>query len=214
MVRTTRWARRKPALATLSVVSALLLVAALGGALFFTQRLARERDRAAASEKQAQAQLWRAYLEQARATRIAPQMGRRFASLEAIAAAARIRPSLELRNAAAGALVLDDIVLDRRWPRMRSSIDTPVAFDANLERYALPATRWPHHSSPRAGQFRAGEFPCPRSRARLQRPLQPGRAISRRQIQGRRDMALAHRVRCAGRPAEPCPEIRRRRTIQ
>jgi hypothetical protein len=78
LLRLTRWARRKPALAALSVAIVLLFATALGGTALFSQRVARERDRAAASEKEAQAQLWRAYLEQARAIRIAPQMGRRF----------------------------------------------------------------------------------------------------------------------------------------
>lgn len=138
LIRLARWSRRKPALAALSVALSLLLIAAIAGSALFTARVARERDRAAASEKEGQAQLWRAYLEQALATRIAPQMGRRFAALEALAAAARIRPSLELRNAAAAALALEDIVLERRWSSMRTSIDTPVAFDEKLERYALP----------------------------------------------------------------------------
>ena len=138
LVRLSRWARRKPALAALSVAVTLLLISALAGSVLFTRRVARERDHATASEQEAQSQLWRAYLEQALATRIAPQMGRRFAALEALAAAARIRPSLELRNAAAAALALEDIVLERRWSSMRTSIDTPIAFDGNLERYALP----------------------------------------------------------------------------
>ncbi|MEY2520288.1 MAG: eukaryotic-like serine/threonine-protein kinase [Verrucomicrobiota bacterium] len=140
LVRLSRWARRKPALAALSVAVILLVISALAGAALFTKRVARERDRATASEQEAQLQLWRAYLEQALATRIAPQMGRRFAAIEALAAAARIRPALELRNAAAAALGLEDIVLERRWPAMRSSIDTPVAFDEQLERYAFPQT--------------------------------------------------------------------------
>ena len=137
LVRLARWSRRKPALAALSVAVSLLLIAAIAGSALFTARVARERDSAAASEKEAQAQLWRAYLEQARSTRIAPQMGRRFAALEALAAAARIRPSLELRNAAAAALALEDIVLEQRWPGMRTSVGTPVAFHGNLERYTL-----------------------------------------------------------------------------
>ena len=137
LVRLSRWARRKPALAALSLAVTLLLISALAGSVLFTKRVARERDHATASEQEAQSQLWRAYLEQARATRIAPQMGRRFAAIEALAAAARIRPSLELRNAAAAALALEDIVLERRWPAMRTGIDTPIAFDGNLERYAL-----------------------------------------------------------------------------
>lgn len=138
LVRLSRWARRKPALAALSLAVTLLLISALAGSVLFTRRLARERDHATASEQEAQSQLWRAYLEEARAIRIAPQMGRRFSAIEALAAAARIRPSLELRNAAAAALALEDIALEHRWPAMITSVDSPIAFDGNLERYALP----------------------------------------------------------------------------
>jgi eukaryotic-like serine/threonine-protein kinase len=138
LVRIARWSLRKPAFAALSLAVSVLLIAAIAETALFTARVARERDRAAASEKEGQVQLWRAYLEQGLAIRIAPQMGRRFAALDALAAAARIRPSLELRNAAAAALALEDIVLERRWPTMRTSIDTPVAFDEKLERYAFP----------------------------------------------------------------------------
>jgi WD40 repeat protein len=65
-------------------------------------------------------------------------MGRRFAAVAALAAAARIRPTLDVRNAAAAALALEDITLEQRWPAMRASINTPVAFDENLERYVVP----------------------------------------------------------------------------
>lgn len=138
LVRVARWARRRPATAALAAVASLLFIAAIAGSVLFTARVTRERDRAAASEKNAQAQLWRAYLEQARATRIAPQMGRRFATLDALAAAARLHPSLELRNAAAAALGLEDLQLEHRWAVPRRSIDTPVAFDSTLEWFAVP----------------------------------------------------------------------------
>lgn len=138
LIRLTRWAKRKPALAALSVTVILLLISAFVGSVLFTKRVARERDHATAAEQQAQSQLWRAYLEQAHATRLAPQMGRRFKAIDALAAAARIRPTLEVRNATAAALALEDIVLERRWPAMRASINTPAAFDGNLDRYAVP----------------------------------------------------------------------------
>ena len=161
LVRLSRWARRKPALAALSLAVTLLLISALAGSVLFTKRVARERDHATASEHEAQSQLWRAYLEQARAIRIAPQMGRRFAAIEALAAAARIRPSLELRNAAAAALALEDIVLERRWPGMRSSIDTPVAFDGKLERYALPQPAGRISLRRLRDNFELANFPAP-----------------------------------------------------
>src|SRR6185436_110409 len=52
---------------------------------------------------------WRSYLAQARAQRLSGAQGRRAESLRAIAGAARMRPSLELRNEAIASLALTDI---------------------------------------------------------------------------------------------------------
>jgi WD40 repeat protein len=88
-------------------------------------------------------------------------MGRRFAAIEALAAAARIRPSLELRNAAAAALALEDVVLERRWPAMRSSIDTPVTFDEKLELYAFPQSGSRMSLRRMKDNFELENFPAP-----------------------------------------------------
>ena len=47
----TRWSRRKPALAALSVAVSLLVIAAIAGSALFTARVTRERDRAAAGAR-------------------------------------------------------------------------------------------------------------------------------------------------------------------
>jgi WD40 repeat protein len=118
-----KWAKRKPAIAAL--LGALALVTVLG----FVVSLGYARD---AREK-----LWRAYLAQARAHRWSRRPGRRFDSLEALAQAAVIRPSVELRNEAIACLALADVRVQRRW-----RLETAAAkwggtvFDAPLERYA------------------------------------------------------------------------------
>jgi signal transduction histidine kinase len=85
-----------------------------------------ERDSAAArnashqTEQQralAEEQLWKSRLATARAVRRSGQPGRRFDALENIRAAARSRPSLELRNEAIASLALVDLGPDQNfWP--------------------------------------------------------------------------------------------------
>jgi WD40 repeat protein/tRNA A-37 threonylcarbamoyl transferase component Bud32 len=117
-----KWARRKPAVAALA--GALLLVAALGlGVSLWYARDARQR-------------LWQAYLAQARANRWSGRPGRRFDSLEALKAAASIRPALELRNEAIACLALADVREQRRWRLVPPVADWGgLCFDATLEHY-------------------------------------------------------------------------------
>jgi len=117
------WCRRKPALAALTAsVSALLLVVAAGSTL----AALRLRD-----------DLWNSYTLQARASRSSDRPGRRFDALVAVAKAARIRPSEELREEAIAAMALADIRLIRRWEATAPGLAiTGAAFDAGLERYA------------------------------------------------------------------------------
>lgn len=57
----------------------------------------------------AEEELWKSYLAQARAGRFSGQNGRRFDSLDALAAAAKLRRSLELRREAIACLALSDL---------------------------------------------------------------------------------------------------------
>jgi serine/threonine protein kinase len=150
--RTWRWCRRNPAVAGLSGAVALLLVV-LGAGFVVTTLLRQERDKARASQQRAeQAEgearglLRRAegaerevkigsHLAQARAYRWSGQVGQRFKSLEELAAAARLRPSLELRNEAIACLALTDVRRAKWWNGFPAGT-TVLAFDARLEQYA------------------------------------------------------------------------------
>ncbi|MGH7173638.1 MAG: protein kinase domain-containing protein, partial [Gemmataceae bacterium] len=138
-----RWCRRNPVPAVLLACVALLLVVIAAGASLAAWRLERERDRAVAhehaadqAEEQAKEQLWNALLSQARANRWSSRVGRNFDSLDVLAQAAALRPSLELRNEAIACMALPDLRLAREWdygiPRRYG-----LAFDAELERYAF-----------------------------------------------------------------------------
>lgn len=121
---------------------AIILVAVLGlavAAVFEALRAARHRQRAEAAEQDGRERLWRAYLAQVRAGRLSGLMGRRAEGLDAIRAAAAIRPALELRNEALACLALTDLEEDGpQWtlpPGFRLH-----TFDSPSERYALGDT--------------------------------------------------------------------------
>jgi WD40 repeat protein len=95
----------------------------------------RERGRAEGAQHQATEKLWESNLAQARALRWSGRAGQRFASLAALAEAARIRPSLELRNEAIACMTLVDLRRTGSWkePAHPSAFG---AFDATLTRHA------------------------------------------------------------------------------
>ncbi|MGE0481836.1 MAG: protein kinase [Phycisphaerae bacterium] len=94
-----------------TVLTLLLMIAA--GMTVASFWLREQRDRAQQAEGEATQRLWQSYLEQARALRHSGQMGQRFKALEAIGAAAAIRPSVELRNEAIAAMALPDARLEK-----------------------------------------------------------------------------------------------------
>jgi serine/threonine protein kinase/WD40 repeat protein len=103
-----------------------------------TTQAIRERD-------QAQHRLYDARLAQAQASRWSGRAGRRFASLQALAEAARLAQDLELgpaailtlRNEAIACTALVDLRLDQKWPGFApGSTLTGTAFDADMQRYA------------------------------------------------------------------------------
>jgi WD40 repeat protein len=134
--RTWRWCRRNPTVAALSAAVGMLLIALILGSTTAALRLRRARDMARAAEAQRTEQLWASYLAQARAGRFSRRAGQRFDSLKALASAAKIRVSNELRNEAIACLTLVDLRV------MRACGATPdpessLAFDAEVERYAV-----------------------------------------------------------------------------
>jgi serine/threonine protein kinase/WD40 repeat protein len=117
-----RWTKRNPILASVCALLAFALIGiAIGSALV------------SISLKET---LWHSYLAQARSTRLTGLSGQRFGALEVLARAGRIRPALELRNEAAGALALTDLKVQRSW-EAKPNVSSPLVFDTNLERYAV-----------------------------------------------------------------------------
>jgi WD40 repeat protein len=103
------------------------------------------RRRAERAERNATDRLWSSYLAQARAGRWSGRPGRRFDGLVALARAAAIRPSMDLRNEAIACLSLID--LRPTWQR-RFDYDTfSHDFSPDLKRLALGDTQgnvWIH----------------------------------------------------------------------
>jgi serine/threonine protein kinase/WD40 repeat protein len=134
-----RWCRRNPALALLSGALAALLVAIALISSLSALWLREERDRARAERNAAVENLWQSYLAQAQARRWSGQPGRKFASLDALARAAAIRPAPELRHEAVACMPLVDLRVERKWQARAPGSDQNhgVTFDAALERYAV-----------------------------------------------------------------------------
>jgi WD40 repeat protein len=129
------WCRRNPALALMSGALAALLVAITLTASLSALWLREERDRARDERNAAVENLWQSDLAQAQARRWSGQPGRHFKSLEALAEAAAIRTSLELRNEAIACIPLVDLKVSRRFNNWKGA--KWAALDRALERYAL-----------------------------------------------------------------------------
>ncbi|HXG47470.1 MAG TPA: serine/threonine-protein kinase, partial [Methylomirabilota bacterium] len=144
-----RWCRRQPAFAALwgGLVAALL-----GGIFGITwqwrraeasaEDARREAERAEANAREARGaeananeQLWRSLLAQARAERRTGEAGQRHGALKAVARAAAMRPSLELRNEALAALALPDLEFVPIWTN-RYSVSV-FDFSADQQRFAV-----------------------------------------------------------------------------
>src|SRR5262249_26338942 len=110
-----------------------------------------ERERAARAEGQVREGRWNAYLanlRKAQAARWSGQPGRRFDSLQALAAAAEAgrvlgmpaERTLELRNEDIACIALPDFRLAQEWDGCPPGT-AGVVFDATLERYARSDTK-------------------------------------------------------------------------
>ena len=114
----------------------LLLVVALGlacVAVYFAVRSGRHQVRAEQAEDEATERLWRVSLARAKAERTNPQAGHRAAALDAVRAAAVIRPSVELRNEAIAALRSPDLEPEVAWELGENA--RGFAIDPNVEYY-------------------------------------------------------------------------------
>jgi WD40 repeat protein len=128
------WAKRNPALATLSGALLLAVVALAVGSTIAAARLSVSNRRAVAAEHAAREELRSASLAQARATRRGGRMGQRFDTMSALQRAAGVRPGADLRTEALAALMLPDLRIDRDWGD-RHAPNSPAAFDSTLNRY-------------------------------------------------------------------------------
>ncbi len=127
--RVLKWAQRRPAVAALVVALHLVGLLGLAGILWQWHN-ARER-------------FWSSLLDQARAENTSDVAGRRTRALTAITIAAKMRPSLQLRNEAIAALALTDLgEIVGRWPPSGVSYSdaSGFVFDPDLERYAISFT--------------------------------------------------------------------------
>jgi serine/threonine protein kinase len=136
--RAWKWMRRNPVLATLTAALTLSLIGG-GFGLWRSDRQVRSALKATRiAENQSQQSLRDALLGQSRALGAAHASGQRWAALEALAQAARIEPSLELRNEAAAALARPDWREVRRFPANISPMSSSAAFTSDLESYFIP----------------------------------------------------------------------------
>ena len=126
--RVTKWAQRRPAIAALTALAGVLILVAITGITW--QWLRAERNARTARE-----QLWHSLLGQAQAGRLSGQFGRKRAGLEAITAAAAIRPTAELRDEAIAHLALFDLQPDPRPRPLTNGLSLPT-FDDEVTKYA------------------------------------------------------------------------------
>jgi WD40 repeat protein len=138
-----RWCRRKPALSASLASSLLLLLALTVVSATTAARVQRESDRTRIAKRDAEEKLWASYLAQARAGRLSGVAGRRADSLAAVTAAARMKPSLALRNEAIACLALSDLGATQFWRDFpENQPPSLIAWDASMERVAVgEATR-------------------------------------------------------------------------
>lgn len=140
MERASKWVHRNPVLGGLT---AALLLCLLGGGLALWHSY-RQVSRALAStqkaETEAQSNLREALLSQAKAVGAAHGMGQRWQALQVLAEAARIRPSLDLRNEAAAALARPDLRELLRFSANFGAGGSCVVFTSDLEKYVTAET--------------------------------------------------------------------------
>lgn len=126
-----RWCGRNRALAGALAAALLLLITVAVGATVAAVRVSR-------AERDAREKLWASYLVQARASRLSDVAGRRATALAAVAAAAKMKSALELRNEAIACLALTDLGEPIFWRGSPpGTLPILTRFDADLDRYAV-----------------------------------------------------------------------------
>ncbi|HEX3719298.1 MAG TPA: serine/threonine-protein kinase [Verrucomicrobiae bacterium] len=133
-----RWCVRRPMVAALAGGLLLLAIAMVVVCAAAFVRIDRARKTAESAQRKEIQELAETYLAQARALRWSGRSGRRFEALTAIAKAAAIRPSLELRNEAIASMALDDLYPMTNGPRTANSKEKLI-IDWPRNRYAISA---------------------------------------------------------------------------
>ncbi|MCC6234099.1 MAG: serine/threonine protein kinase, partial [Verrucomicrobiales bacterium] len=130
VARGLRWARREPALAMVWGLTAALALGSSAAAWW----IGRERDVAVVAQRETREALLVARGAQARAVVRSERMGQRREALAAVAEAARIRVTRELRDSAIVALTRWDVQLTNEWTaRARQGASWAVAPDLKSE---------------------------------------------------------------------------------
>jgi WD40 repeat protein len=140
--RLARWARRNPALATLSAVLGLALV--MGGVTLErgNRQLRAALVEAEHSKQEGRERLQESLLAQARLLRTSGRRGQRHDTLDVLARAAALRPSAEVRHEVAAALALPDLRFERSLRAFFADELATVAFAPDFQTY-LSATGQP-----------------------------------------------------------------------
>ncbi|HEV3256199.1 MAG TPA: protein kinase, partial [Gemmataceae bacterium] len=148
--RTAKWVKRRPAVATLLVVSAVAALSLIAGTVVHNVQLGAalqdaqaSLDKAKRAEHARTLQLAIGYVKEARARRNSGLVGRRFESLESLTQATELfrglgrldeQRTLELRNEAIVCLTLADLRPGKEWTR-DPGWSWPLAFDPTLQYY-------------------------------------------------------------------------------
>ncbi len=131
--RLAKWCARNPVLASMGSAVLLLLIAVAA----VSSRSAVQSSRSAVELKRerdlGREELRGSHLTQARALRLSRQQGQRFAALESLIKATKIRPGPDLCDEAAAALALDDTRPVKTWEQKREEF---ACFDGELKRVA------------------------------------------------------------------------------
>ena len=120
---------------TAGLVVVIVVVGLASAAVFTAVRAQRNAALAQAATAQAEEELRKSHLAQARVGRDSALMGRKNQGLAAVAEAAKLVPTLEARNEAIAHLALSDLEdTGLKWLR---PITSQVVFDPTLEHFAL-----------------------------------------------------------------------------
>jgi serine/threonine protein kinase/WD40 repeat protein/tetratricopeptide (TPR) repeat protein len=151
--RARKWARRHPEAVVTAAAAAVVLLASVAVLSVLAAVWLRDERNATLdqlqktqqAQREGRYQLYKAKLAQAQARRWSGRVGQRFESLQAVAEASEIARqlrldeshTLELRNEAIACLALADVrLVGEEWPGFPPGSEGPLAFAADLERYA------------------------------------------------------------------------------